>query len=227
MLAASRSAGYRSPASCSATSTSGHRARRRGDPVHRAPAHGMIRGDDARKSQTQIGSAPVADPKAKEFLRSADPLIARLIDAIPISAHGHGATSCRRSTRSARSSFRCLASSFQSPRPVRSYPGSWSASGTAALTGGAPRRGSTSASRQRHVGSHGRDATGDRRTVRRRAPQRCGASRDERRRGRGGADRGAGSRAMDGTRISAHRARSARRVPPWRSRAPARDRAGV
>jgi len=35
------------------------------------------------KSQTQIGRAPVADPKAKEFLRTADPVMARLVDAHP------------------------------------------------------------------------------------------------------------------------------------------------
>jgi DNA-3-methyladenine glycosylase II len=33
--------------------------------------------------QTQIGSAPVADPEAKEFLRRADPVMARLVDARP------------------------------------------------------------------------------------------------------------------------------------------------
>jgi DNA-3-methyladenine glycosylase II len=35
------------------------------------------------KSQTQIDSAAVADPEAREFLRKADPVIARLIDSHP------------------------------------------------------------------------------------------------------------------------------------------------
>src|ERR1700752_2093415 len=34
-------------------------------------------------SQTQIGNAAVADPKARAFLRKADPVMARLIDAHP------------------------------------------------------------------------------------------------------------------------------------------------
>jgi DNA-3-methyladenine glycosylase II len=35
------------------------------------------------KSEAQMGTAAVADPKAREFLRKADPVMARLIDAHP------------------------------------------------------------------------------------------------------------------------------------------------
>ncbi len=36
-----------------------------------------------QKDQTDIGSASLADPEAREFLRNADPVMARLIDARP------------------------------------------------------------------------------------------------------------------------------------------------
>src|SRR2546421_12553365 len=36
-----------------------------------------------QKDQREIGSATLADPEAREFLRQADPVLARLIDARP------------------------------------------------------------------------------------------------------------------------------------------------
>ena len=35
------------------------------------------------KGESQVGTAAVADPKALKFLRKADPVMARLIDAHP------------------------------------------------------------------------------------------------------------------------------------------------
>ena len=36
-----------------------------------------------QKDRREIGSAALADPEAREFLRNADPVMARLIDARP------------------------------------------------------------------------------------------------------------------------------------------------
>jgi hypothetical protein len=94
----------------------------------------------------------LCDPGASSQGRSGDGGWSK---PIRISAPGRGWTSCRHSTRSALWSFRCSASSFQSRRHARSCRASWSDSGAAALTSGAPRRGSKGASPHRYVGWQG------------------------------------------------------------------------
>jgi hypothetical protein len=177
--------------------------------------------------EPRIGTAALADPKAKHFLRKPTRSWRASSTPIWISVRGLGWTSCRHWTRSARLSSRFWASSFRSRQRERSCHGSWRTSGAAALTGGAAGRRCAGASWQRHVGTEGRDVAGYRRAVCGRASPRGGVGRDDRRRGRGRTDQRTWSRAMDGARIPADSAQPARRVPTWRRCTAARGPASV
>ena len=101
------------------------------------------------KSEAQIGTAPVAHPKAREFLRRADPVMARLIEAHPdfrprawmdaIAATGRVRHTCFSGSRPAAFSR----GNAHDPVAARGE-----LLGTAALTGGTPRCGCTDPSRQ-------------------------------------------------------------------------------
>ena len=77
-------------------------------------AAGVLRAKGASRARKRVGGPALADPTAREFLRRADPVLRDLIDARPTSTRGLGWTSCRRSTLSARSSFKLSVSSCRS-----------------------------------------------------------------------------------------------------------------
>ena len=129
--------------------------------------------------------APIADRKAREFLRKADPVLApdRRPSGLP-SARLDGRTPSARRVRNAHLPNRRTAA-------VRERDAGHPVSCRGALrrafavTGRASRRGSARAAQERDVDPKGSDAASARGAVRRRTPQQRGVRANDRRRGRG------------------------------------------
>ena len=193
----------------------GDRGRRRRDRAQRASAPRMT-------------TAAVADPTAREFLRNADPVLGRLIDAHPdfrprawidelpgLDAFGtliFQVTGQQLSVRATRAILSRLEQSFEGRLPS-----------PAEVLATDPQV----APRKRALDAQGRDAACTRGTVRRRAPERRSARSYDGRRDRDRAHRGVRHRALDSAWVPDLRARPARRAPRRRPRAAARGHAAL